>query len=122
MAKNSKKDSGSGISCDIEQIYGYLNDDEDKVLAKVSWNGRPAKTELRAMVTYDGEKRLGKGLALTDDELVKLRDLIDETLGKSGESPFVDFSNIFSSADSIINNRSKGFTTKDGFIQLKKSK
>lgn len=39
-----------------------------KRLTLTSWNGNPAKMDLRVWRTEDGENRPGKGLTLNDDE------------------------------------------------------
>lgn len=45
-------------------------------LNKVSWGGRPAKFDLRS---WDPEhKKMGKGVTLTDDEIKKLKNILNE--------------------------------------------
>jgi hypothetical protein len=46
-----------------------------KELNKVSWNDRPAKYDLRDWHHEDG--KMGKGATLTDEELKKLREVLE---------------------------------------------
>ncbi len=46
-----------------------------KELNKVSWNGRPAKYDLRDWNHEDG--KIGKGITLTDDEIKYLKHVLD---------------------------------------------
>lgn len=47
-----------------------------KELNKVSWNGRPAKYDLRDWNHEDG--KMGKGVTMTDDEINNLKQVLDE--------------------------------------------
>lgn len=49
-----------------------------KELNKVSWNGRPAKYDLRDWDHEDG--KMGKGVTLTDDEINNLKQVLDEII------------------------------------------
>lgn len=123
MGKNKKPD----IKCDIKQLYGYLNEDKSIVVALVSWNDRKAKLDIRkCWRTDDDELRLGSGIGLTDSELDELTELlINRRNGKlhavsEDGKKAVDFNEIFRSSSGIVDKRSAGYTTTDGFITLKK--
>ena len=46
-----------------------------KELRLISWNGRPARFDLREWAP--GDEKMGKGVTLSEDELFKLGELID---------------------------------------------
>lgn len=49
-----------------------------KELTRISWNGEEPKYDIR---TWDPEhKKMGKGITLTEEELRKLKDLIEKEL------------------------------------------
>lgn len=111
MTKDKK--GKAEITYEIEKIYGYIGKKKTQVLAKVSWNGRPARTELRnCWYDKDDEMRLGKGVVIEDDDVDELIDLL-----KKMPKP-VDFNDIFKEAGGIIEKRAQGFRTVDGYIVL----
>ena len=122
MAKSNKKGSFD-ISYEIEKEYGYLNDKQSKIVAKVAWNGKEAKIDIRSCFTKDGGIKLGKGISLSDDEVAKLKSILeklsDDDDDQSSKKKAVNFEEIFGQATGIVERREQGFTTKDGFIQLK---
>lgn len=122
MAKSNKKGSFD-ISYEIEKEYGYLNDKQSKIVAKVAWNGKEAKIDIRSCFTKDGDIKLGKGISLSDDEVAKLKSVLeklsDDDDDQSSKKKAVNFEEIFGQATGIVERREQGFTTKDGFIQLK---
>lgn len=66
------------ISYEIEESVGVISETKSgwtKELKKISWNNREAKYDLRDWAP-DGEK-MGKGITLSDEELIKLRDLLN---------------------------------------------
>lgn len=66
------------ISYEIEDSVGVISETKSgwtKELKKISWNNREAKYDLRDWAP-DGEK-MGKGITLSDEELIKLRDLLN---------------------------------------------
>ena len=66
------------ISYEIEDSVGVISETKSgwtKELKKISWNNRKAKYDLRDWAP-DGEK-MGKGITLSDEELIKLRDLLN---------------------------------------------
>lgn len=125
MAKSNKKGSFD-ISYEIEKEYGYLNDKQSKIVAKVAWNGKEAKIDIRSCFTKDGDIKLGKGISLSYDEVAKLKSILeklsdddDDNDDQSSKKKAVNFEEIFGQATGIVERREQGFTTKDGFIQLK---
>ena len=115
MAK--KKDSDS-LSVEIKEQYGFLNDKQNKVFAKVVWGDNSAKFDIRKCYEKDGELKLGSGISLSEDELNMLVKLNEARRRKEKERE-VDFDDIFRSAAAIEENRAKGFQTENGgFIRL----
>ena len=110
-----KKYEKSSLSCEVEETYGYLNDKKNKIFAKVSWDGKAAKFDIRKCYEKDGELMLGAGISLSEDELDQLVELAQSTK-RTG----VNFQEIFESASSIQDNRRKGFHTENGFIKLQR--
>lgn len=45
-------------------------------LNRISWNGREPKYDLRRWTP--GHKKMGKGITLTDDEVIKLSEILDK--------------------------------------------
>ena len=116
MAKEKKKRfEKSSISCEIEETYGYLNDKKNKIFAKVSWDGKDAKFDIRKCYEKGGELVLSSGISLTEEELEQLIELAQST-----ERTGVNFQEIFDAAPSIQDNRRKGFHTENGFIKLQR--
>lgn len=120
MAKSNKKGSFD-ISYEIEKEYGYLNDKQSKIVAKVAWNGKEAKIDIRSCFTKDGGIKLGKGISLSYDEVTRLKSILEKLSDddQSSKKKAVNFEEIFGQATGIVERREQGFTTKDGFIQLK---
>ena len=57
MAKvhmNKKKDSAD-FSYEIHKEFGFLNDKHNKIVAKISWNDKDPKYDIRACYEKDGE-------------------------------------------------------------------
>lgn len=53
------------------------NSKSAKLLTKISWNGGPAKIDLRIWVNDEaGEPKPGKGITLTDEEAAALSDAL----------------------------------------------
>lgn len=117
MRSKQKSDS---ISCEIIESYGYLNPDDSKIFAKVSWNGNAPKLDIRKCYRdkNTGELKLSSGISLTEEELNEV--ISKYQMEKSRE---VNFDKIIASTSSIVKNRRNGYATQDGFIRLtKKSK
>ena len=75
MAKNPD----SGFSYKIEAELGVISENAQGWQTKlnlVSWNGRPAKYDVRSW-SPDGEK-MGKGVSLTEEEMNTLIELFRE--------------------------------------------
>lgn len=113
--KHSKKDKNTTISCDIVEKFGYLNDHENKIFAKVSWSDREPKYDIRKCYinTESGELMLGAGISLTEDEMEML-----VSLYQTSKKREVKLDDVFQSASGIIEKRGKGYRTEDGFIRL----
>ena len=53
-----------------------------KEINLVSYNGAEAKIDVRAwQTTEDGERKMSKGITLTNEEATKLRDALNKVLG-----------------------------------------
>ena len=117
MAKKFDRKDKSEITCEIKKVYGFLNRNEDKALVNVSWNGAPARIELRQCYRDrdNGELRLGQGIALSPEELSELMEINDRR--KAAE---VDYGSIFSKSEGIMSKRKAGYRTENGFIRLTK--
>lgn len=125
-----KKDD---ITCEIVKIHKVLSESQygKKVLGTFKWNGGAEKIEIRILREVDGETRVTKGISLTDDEMEKLvescKQLKKNRKASSYDSTFssgVDLNAIYAQADGIIEKRSHGNRTMDGFyvIEPKKKK
>lgn len=75
--------AGTEIKYEIVNEIGVISDDGKwrLELNRISWNGREPKYDLRKWMP--GHEKMGKGVTLTDDELVKLADLL------AGEKAFL---------------------------------
>lgn len=69
------------IKYDIVEELGVVSESNrgwKKELNRISWNGREAKYDLRDWAP-DHEK-MGKGITLSHEELIALRELLDKIL------------------------------------------
>jgi hypothetical protein len=70
------------ISFEIKETLGVLSESAKgwtKELNMVSWNGREAKYDIRE---WDpSHEKMGKGLTFTNDELIKLKELLGHIEG-----------------------------------------
>ena len=113
MAKKETKKK-SEISCDVEEIYCKLSN--KKIYARVSWNGKDAKDEIRkCWEDKDGQLQIGKGVDITDEDIKMLYDTM-----KHKPKP-VDFDEIFEESKGLTALREAGLKTEDGFIKLKRT-
>lgn len=122
MAKGSKNITG-----EIKEIYKVIeryDDESELLLCDISWNDRPARTELR-IVKKNGH--FGSGLVISKKNIKKLSKCIDLLPDKddsvedeSPEGDPVDFDEIFKSAKKIDKLREEGYVTKNGKIALHK--
>lgn len=67
------------INFEVKEKFGVISDSNNKwkkELRLVSWNGREAKYDIREWSLDDN--KMSKGITLTKDELLKLRDCIDK--------------------------------------------
>ena len=85
------KNEDDEIECDIIESYGVFSKAAfqgargwDKEINLVSWNGRPAKIDIRSW-QKDHEK-CGKGIALTWEEAEELVKLLSKVLKKKPET------------------------------------
>ena len=118
MASKKKNE----LTYEIQKIHIFLNKEHSKVFARVSWNGRPAKDEVRTCWEKDGELMLGRGIALSPADITSLYDYLD-MVGVDYEEPdsepkAVDFGEIFRESEGIMAKREAGYQTVDGFIHL----
>lgn len=68
----------SNIKYEIKESIGVLSENGrgwTKELNLVSWNDRAAKYDLRDW--DETHEKMGKGITLTGDELIKLRDILN---------------------------------------------
>ena len=68
----------SGIKYEVKESYGVLSESVKgwtKELRSISWNDREAKFDIREWAPDD--EKMGKGLTLSKDELLKLRDILN---------------------------------------------
>lgn len=66
------------IKYEIEEEIGVLSESAKgwrKELNKISWNGGTAKYDLRDWAPK--HEKMGKGVTLTEDEVHKLKELLD---------------------------------------------
>lgn len=66
------------IKYEIEEEIGVLSESAKgwrKELNKISWNGGTAKYDLRDWAP--NHEKMGKGVTLTEDEVRKLKELLD---------------------------------------------
>jgi hypothetical protein len=71
------------IECDIIESYGIFSagaKNWNKEVNLVSWNGRPAKLDIRAW--QSNHEKCGKGIALTGEEAEELIKLLNKILKK----------------------------------------
>ena len=71
----------SEIKYEIEQEIGVLSESSKgwtKELNKISWNGGNAKYDLRDWAP--NREKMGKGVTLTEDEVRKLKELLNQEL------------------------------------------
>ena len=69
----------AGIKFEIEENFGVVSESANgwtKELNLVSWNGRPAKFDIR---DWDEEHlKMGKGITLTTDEVRELKKILND--------------------------------------------
>lgn len=118
--KNEKE--RSKVVGTVNELYGTLSDNgygTKKIYASVSWNGNPAKTEIRTVRRNDaGEEVIGKGISISDEEMEKLIKAYDD---RKKREKGVDFDKVFKKASGIIEKRESGYVTKNGYIVLQET-
>ena len=112
----------------IAKVFGYLDANQRKVLAKVAWYDKDAKYDIRKCWDKEGVLMVGTGISLSRKELKVLRELIDKILDDDDEEEedsdddgrvAVNLDDVLSSVPGILSRREAGYTTEDGFIRLK---
>lgn len=69
----------AGIKYEVKESYGVLSESAKgwtKELRSISWNDREAKFDIREWSPDD--EKMGKGVTLSKDELLKLRDILND--------------------------------------------
>lgn len=68
----------------VQKVLAELSstDKSAKRLTLTSWNGSPAKLDLRVWLSEDGEEHPAKGMTLTDEEATTLYLALTEYLGE----------------------------------------
>ena len=77
----ANKDDEEEIECDIIEFYGKFSEGSknwNKEVNLVSWNGRPAKIDIRSW--QRNHERCGKGIAITREEAEELVRLLGKIL------------------------------------------
>lgn len=74
------------FSYEIKERIAVLSEGKggwSKELNLVSYNGAEAKMDIRSwQTTEDGERKMSKGITLSQEEAVKLRDALNQVLGE----------------------------------------
>lgn len=123
------------VTCKIEKIHAVLSESGHvkKVFASIRWNDGEPRNEIRNIMKTESGDRVLKGISLTDDELEKLitaykklkkvREKSEDSVPwnfSAEEHQGVNLEEIYTSASGIIQKRSDGNLTKDGFIVLER--
>lgn len=68
------------FSYEIVEKYGVISEDDKyaKELNLISYNGAKPKIDIRTWTKTDDEYRMGKGITLTYQEAMKLKELLDQ--------------------------------------------
>lgn len=124
------------VSGKIIETYGILEQSASgkMIYASISWNDRAPKDEIRNIwIDADGVEHLGKGIAISDDQMVRLIEAfqrkggnfkkpvepaVENTSSKKSSEEGVDFNQIFKDSQVIADMRAAGNPTEDGFIRL----
>lgn len=74
------------FSYEIKDKIAVLSDEKSswtKEINLISYNGAEAKIDIRSwQTTEEGERKMSKGITLTNDEATKLRDALVKLLGE----------------------------------------
>lgn len=76
---------------EIKREFGKLGENSNKEMNIISFNGAEAKIDIRAWIEKDGEKKMGKGVALTLEEFKEVIRLGTEYLKSLEEDEDEDF-------------------------------
>ena len=69
------------ITFEVKEEIGVIADRGKGGIVRLdyaAWNGNEPKYEIRVWKEKDGELQAGKGIGLTGEELIALRDLLNE--------------------------------------------
>lgn len=69
----------SDFSYDVQEHLGVISKSDtgwQKELRLISWNGRPAKYDIREW--SPDQKKMSRGITLSEEELINLRDLLNQ--------------------------------------------
>lgn len=69
----------AGIKYEVKESHGVLSESTKgwtKELRSISWNERDTKFDIREWAPDD--EKMGKGVTLSKDELLKLRDILND--------------------------------------------
>jgi hypothetical protein len=73
------------FSYELKEKIAVLSEEKSgwtKEINLVSYNGAEAKIDIRSwQTTEDGERKMSKGITLTNEEATKLRDALNKVLG-----------------------------------------
>ena len=71
--------TNTAFNYEIVELVAVLSQSGDttKELNRISYNGQPAKYDLRSWRRADGEEKLLKGLTLTEDEARALKEALN---------------------------------------------
>lgn len=116
----------SDIKCKIHKTHAVLSESKNtkKIFASISWNDGEERNEIRNVFTdADGKSIVTKGISMTDDEMDALVDAYQAYRKLKDNKPKpVDLNAIYQSSTDIIEKRSHGELTQDGFTVLKRTK
>lgn len=68
------------FSYEIQERYGTISEDDKyiKEVNLISYNGAKPKIDVRTWTKGEDENRMGKGITLTYEEAMKLKDLLEQ--------------------------------------------
>lgn len=77
----------SEVSYEVTNTIGEIGG--NKWVKVISWNGNPAKIDVRSWVTdKDGNEKCGKGICLSNEEAKELVNLLSKYLAEDDEDDF----------------------------------
>lgn len=73
---------------EVTKEIGRLGENSKKEVNVISWNGKEAKIDIREYYEKDGEKKMGKGVSLTNEEAKELVNLLTEYMNDEDDEDF----------------------------------